>query len=310
MNTKRIQAEDYDTGGSGVGYYDTTTGNSGGQYRSDNVDIEVCSEGGFNVGWIAANEWLKFSNIQVNPGQFAITMRVAAPSSGGTYYIEVNGVNVTGTKTISATGSYQTWATVTAGSAGFGHGNNTIRLVMTGAGWNVNWIEINRTGNNIVSNGSFENGFLNSAGLGWTKWNSSWSNTITFGSASVNKYDGTYSQYWARTDNLRFHGGVWQRVKTQSGRQYTITAWMKRQGNANDQWLEFGRDLTGGTDAEAGSVVYTKLEGLGYNVWVQYQQTVTATGDWMTIFGKAGTYNQSGNNNYFYLDAVSVVPVP
>ena len=154
MNTKRIQAEDYDTGGSGVGYFDTTTGNTGGQYRSDNVDIEVCSEGGFNVGWIAATEWLRFSNIQVNPGQFTITMRVAAPSSGGTYYIEVNGVNVTGTKTISATGGYQTWATVTAGSAGFGHGNNTIRLVMTGTGWNVNWIEINRTGNNIVSNGA------------------------------------------------------------------------------------------------------------------------------------------------------------
>ena len=41
-----IEAENYDTGGKFVAYYDTTAGNSGGQYRSDDVDIETCSEGG------------------------------------------------------------------------------------------------------------------------------------------------------------------------------------------------------------------------------------------------------------------------
>ena len=36
----RIEAEDYDTNGPGISYYDTTPGNSGAAYRNDDVDIE------------------------------------------------------------------------------------------------------------------------------------------------------------------------------------------------------------------------------------------------------------------------------
>ena len=56
-----IEAEDYDTGGEGVAYHDTTAGNSGGAYRYEDVDIENCSDtgGGYNVGWTAMGEWLK-----------------------------------------------------------------------------------------------------------------------------------------------------------------------------------------------------------------------------------------------------------
>ena len=37
----RIQAEDYNLGGEGVAYHDTTPGNTGGAYRQDDVDIET-----------------------------------------------------------------------------------------------------------------------------------------------------------------------------------------------------------------------------------------------------------------------------
>jgi hypothetical protein len=50
-----LQAEDYET------FSDTTVSNQGGQYRTDNVDIEVCVEGGYDVGWITTNEWLGFT---------------------------------------------------------------------------------------------------------------------------------------------------------------------------------------------------------------------------------------------------------
>jgi len=51
-----IQAEDFDTGSSGYAYWDSTAGNSGGQYRSTDVDIEACSEGGYDVGWTYPGE--------------------------------------------------------------------------------------------------------------------------------------------------------------------------------------------------------------------------------------------------------------
>ena len=36
-----VEAENFDDGGNGVGYHDTTAGNAGGQYRAGDVDIEV-----------------------------------------------------------------------------------------------------------------------------------------------------------------------------------------------------------------------------------------------------------------------------
>ncbi|MBN1599378.1 MAG: hypothetical protein JW894_13880, partial [Bacteroidales bacterium] len=45
-----VEAENYDNGGEGVAYHDNDASNNGGQYRtSEGVDIEACSEGGYNV---------------------------------------------------------------------------------------------------------------------------------------------------------------------------------------------------------------------------------------------------------------------
>jgi uncharacterized lipoprotein YddW (UPF0748 family)/fibronectin type 3 domain-containing protein len=139
----RIEAEDYDTGGEGVGYHDTTSGNTGGQYRSDDVDIETSTQGGYNVGWIAAGEWLQFSGISGSGQSYDIDVSVASASSGGEFHIEVNGVNVTGRVTFAATGGWQTWATIDAGTLTLPSGSNTIRFVMDTAGFNVDWFELN-----------------------------------------------------------------------------------------------------------------------------------------------------------------------
>src|SRR5206468_9880928 len=49
-----VQFEAYDGGGEGVGYHDTTSGNSGGVYRSNNVDIQATTDagGGYNIAWV------------------------------------------------------------------------------------------------------------------------------------------------------------------------------------------------------------------------------------------------------------------
>src|SRR6188768_2631621 len=58
-----IQAEDFDDGANGVAYRDTSAGNSGGQYRATDVDIELSSDsgGGYDVGWVSAGEWLNYT---------------------------------------------------------------------------------------------------------------------------------------------------------------------------------------------------------------------------------------------------------
>ena len=108
-----IQAEDYDQGGEGVAYHDTTAGNAGGAYRSDDVDIEGCADtgGGYDVGFIDAGEWLRYTVNVTQAGDYDISVRVATTQATGSFHIELNGVNVTGTQTFTGTGDWQTWTT-------------------------------------------------------------------------------------------------------------------------------------------------------------------------------------------------------
>ncbi|MBX7247171.1 MAG: hypothetical protein K1X53_16865 [Candidatus Sumerlaeaceae bacterium] len=144
-------------------------------------------------------------------------------------------------------------------------------------------------------------------GNSWTKWAVAGSNTITYGQASVNKYEGSYSQYFARADTATFDGGVYQRIAVNPGTQYQVVAQMKRQSVLSGTTMQFGYDLTGGTSGAAASVSYTDITGSVDNVWAGYSATVTATGGFITLFARGGhTGSAGGTNSYFYLDAVSL----
>ncbi|MBP7570882.1 MAG: carbohydrate-binding protein [Acidobacteria bacterium] len=143
-----IQAEDFDDGGEGGAYHDTTTGNSGGAYRTTGVDIEKTADaaGGYNVGWIAAGEWLKYSVNAASAGTYRFDARVASPGVGGTFHLEANGVDVTGPMTIPDTGGWQSWRTVSANVV-LAAGPQVLRVVFdrngaSGAAGNLNFIRL------------------------------------------------------------------------------------------------------------------------------------------------------------------------
>ena len=108
----RIEAVDFDHGGAGVAYSDTTPGNSGGAYRSTDVDIEPSAGGGFNVGWTAAGEWLTYTVRMATAGQYSIQLRVAAPGSGNSVGVTMSAGNVAASVPVPATGGWQSWTTV------------------------------------------------------------------------------------------------------------------------------------------------------------------------------------------------------
>ena len=128
-----IQAENFDNGGEGVGYHDTTGGNSGNAYRSTDVDIEAASSGGFDVGWVAAGEWLNYSINVPAAGTYAVNFRVACAGRGGTFHLEANGASVTGGLTVPDTGGWQNWQTVSA-PVTLTAGPQIVRLVMDSSG--------------------------------------------------------------------------------------------------------------------------------------------------------------------------------
>jgi len=145
----KVQFENYDLGGMDISYYDTTASNAGGVYRTNGVDIQATTDtgGGYNLGWTAAREWLKYTVNVTTAGTYAIDVRVASKGAGGTFHIEVNGVNKTGPISVADTGGWQVWKTVTKTGVSLGAGTQIVRVVMDSAGAsgyvaNLNWFAI------------------------------------------------------------------------------------------------------------------------------------------------------------------------
>ena len=134
----RIQCEDYDLGGEGSAYHDTTAGNAGGQYRSDNVDIGTCADtgGGYTVGWAVAGEWLDYTVNILQDNNYSISFRVAQGGTGGVFHLECDGVNITGPVNVPNTGGWGTYTTLTKTNISLAAGTHVLKLALdtTGTG--------------------------------------------------------------------------------------------------------------------------------------------------------------------------------
>ena len=139
----KIEAEKYDLGGT-LAYNDATVGNDGSAFRSDDVDIEATTDagGGYNIGYTAAGEWLEYTVNITTAGKYDVAVRVAAATAGKSMYVEMNGVNITGTIAIPNTGGWQVWQTVTVPNITLTTGTKIMKVVMVTDGFNFNYINI------------------------------------------------------------------------------------------------------------------------------------------------------------------------
>ncbi|WP_224018086.1 putative Ig domain-containing protein [Ferruginibacter albus] len=137
----KIEAEDYDTGGEGIAYHDNDVANSGGQYRpSEGVDIETCADGGYNVGWTNAGEWMEYTVNVATAGTYTLQLRLASPNSGKTLHIELDGVNISGSIAIPNTTDWQKWQTVSVTTPALTTGQKVLKIVEETDGFNINYI--------------------------------------------------------------------------------------------------------------------------------------------------------------------------
>jgi hypothetical protein len=145
----KVEFENYDAGGQDIAYHDTTSTNLGGAYRTNAVDIKASTDmgGGYLVGWTAATEWLNYTVNVTAAGTYSIDVRLASSGAGGTFHIEVNGVDKTGSLAVPNTGGWQVWQTVTKTGVALTAGPQVIRVVMdtigaSGSVANFNWFAI------------------------------------------------------------------------------------------------------------------------------------------------------------------------
>jgi hypothetical protein len=131
----RVEVENFDNGGEGIAYHDTSPANEGRVYRpNEGVDIVTLTTemgvGGYGVGWTKPGEWLGYTVNVTQAGAYTVVARVASAGNGGTFHIEFNGINKTGSISIPNTGSWTTWTKVTVSNVQLSAGQQWMRIVM------------------------------------------------------------------------------------------------------------------------------------------------------------------------------------
>src|SRR6185437_7524685 len=144
-----ILAVNYDKGGEGVAYHDTTTANLGGDsYRAgDAVDIEKGGSSGNVVGYTAAGEWLDYTVNIATAGNYTLQASTANVQSGASLHASAAGQNLTGAVNLPATSGWQTYKTTVTAPFTLAAGTQVLQIDLdhvapNGALGNLDWFKL------------------------------------------------------------------------------------------------------------------------------------------------------------------------
>ncbi len=136
----RVQVEDYDNGGTGVAYSDTTPENIGAAGRlAEAVDVRLIN-GVTDIAYIGPGEWTEYTVTVLATGTYTANLRLAAIATGRQVVLTVDGAQGC-TVNVPNTGSYQTYQTVSAPLA-LTQGTHVIRLAYATGYTSIDWFEI------------------------------------------------------------------------------------------------------------------------------------------------------------------------
>lgn len=145
----RVEAENYLEGGEGVGYHDTTSGNFGEAYRTDDVDVLLNNLEGYEdlhqIGWTESGEWLKYAidvsvsgtykfRLKYSSAVAGCTMKLSS-SDDTTTYVPATSINGTGAWT-----EFELWEP--SDTFDLTQGVQNIRLTFVAGGCDITFLEI------------------------------------------------------------------------------------------------------------------------------------------------------------------------
>lgn len=114
------------------------------------VQKETCSEGGQNIGYIDAGDWMSYKINVPATGNYIVKYRVASMSGGGSIKLEAQGGSTTyGTIAVPSTGGWQTWTTIQH-TVTLPAGEQSVAIAAPVGGWNVNWIDISSSTSGVT----------------------------------------------------------------------------------------------------------------------------------------------------------------
>ncbi len=273
-----VQAANYDTGGSGVGYKVNSVNGTADSYRTDGVDLETTGDttdaagtgGGDNLGWTGGGQWTRYTVNAAGAGTYAVNLRLASPNgvTDGLHIANLAGTNLSGNINVPATGGWQNWTTVTA-TVTLPAGTQTLVVDQDNGGWNVHNMNFAPTG---VTSSWFE--VVNqSSGLCAT-------------AAGGSTANGTAVQQSACTGAA---SQLWKFVPTSVSGYYDVV-------NNNAQSEGETWNITGGTGATG--------QGVPLQIW-NYGGTGNTNALFSAKLGSSGTYTFTADNSGLCIEAPS-----
>lgn len=104
---------------------------------------EACSDtgNGENLGYTDVGDWAEYCVNIPSDGTYKLELRTASPNSTGKAQILLDG-EVKTTKDIPNTNGWQTWETIETATFNATKGTQTLKINVTGKGFNINWIKL------------------------------------------------------------------------------------------------------------------------------------------------------------------------
>ncbi len=157
-----VFASEFDLGVNGSAYYDNEYGNysvstgnytpwnTGWAYRNDAVDLQVIDDNinsnGYNVGWMAEDEWMQYSIEVAEDAVYAARIRYAAGSSGGSFHLSTEDGDVSSTKNLPNTMGFDNWRTYTLEDVILTTADSKLIFHVDGEGYNLSSLEFIKQG--------------------------------------------------------------------------------------------------------------------------------------------------------------------
>ncbi len=144
-----VLAQDYNTGGEGVGFHATADSGTATSYRTDSRNLEVCSNdahcggNGLDVGWISDGDYFRYTRDVAVGGNYDIVLRTASAGAGGSVQVSMDGRTL-GTVSVPASGGWQTWADASLFGVPLPKGTHTFTVTAVTGGFNLHYLDFKK----------------------------------------------------------------------------------------------------------------------------------------------------------------------
>jgi hypothetical protein len=139
----KIEAENYDLGGSRVAFYDKSTDNEGGFYRKDAVDIVVLDSSdlskGYALGYTQEGEWLEYTVNVAKSAEYTVQAQMATASEKVGVQFFIDGKAVTDTVIAKQGEDWSTYQAISAKTSQIEAGEHVLKMQIVGNYVNVDW---------------------------------------------------------------------------------------------------------------------------------------------------------------------------